>query len=130
MADQSPSDLEGMESTLQSLAVLIYDVYKYVGDVVEKCVAPDNEIALFLAEAVSSLPKIGPAAFDKLLNDSLQDQLLLLYASSITRTPLSLAEKLNTATQICEFEQFTCTSGQSSFTLTRQSHNGVDSVIQ
>ncbi|KAJ8452670.1 hypothetical protein Cgig2_005006 [Carnegiea gigantea] len=68
----------------------------------EKHVAPDNKIARFLAEAVSSLPKIGPAAFDKLVNDSLQDQdqLLLLCASSITRTQLTLAEKLNTAAQI------------------------------
>ncbi|KAL2898756.1 Eukaryotic translation initiation factor 3 subunit F [Bienertia sinuspersici] len=73
MADKIPSDLEGMESTLERLLALIDETYKYVDDVV-----------------------ISPSAFDKLVNDSLQDQLLLVYLSSITRTQLSLAEKLNT----------------------------------
>lgn len=100
MADKIPSDLEGMESTLQRLLALIDEVYKYVDDVVEGRVAPDNNIGRCLADAVSSLPKIAPPDFDKLVNDSLQDQLLLLYLSSITRTQLSLAEKLNTAAQI------------------------------
>ncbi|KAL0401229.1 UNVERIFIED_CONTAM: Eukaryotic translation initiation factor 3 subunit F [Sesamum latifolium] len=77
-----------------------YDVYKYVDDVVEGRVAPDNKIGRFISNTVASLPKLSPHAFDKLMNDSLQDQLLLLYLSSITRTQLSLAEKLNTAAQI------------------------------
>lgn len=100
MADKIPGDLEGMESTLERLLALIDEVYKYVDDVVEGRVSPDNSIGRVLAETVSSLPKIAPPAFDKLVNDSLQDQLLLLYLSSITRTQLSLAEKLNTAAQI------------------------------
>ena len=100
MADKIPSDLEGMESTLERLLALIDDIYKYVDDVVEGRVAPDNKIGRFLADAVSSLPKLSPSAFDKLVNDSLQDQLLLVYLSSITRTQLSLAEKLNTAAQV------------------------------
>ncbi|KNA22940.1 hypothetical protein SOVF_029310 [Spinacia oleracea] len=99
-ADKIPSDLEGMESTLERLLALIDDTYKYVDDVVENRVAHDNKIGRYLAEAVSSLPKLSPSAFDKLVNDSLQDQLLLVYLSSITRTQLSLAEKLNTAAQI------------------------------
>lgn len=34
MADKIPSDLEGMESTLERLLALIDDIYKYVDDVV------------------------------------------------------------------------------------------------
>ncbi|KAL2558055.1 Eukaryotic translation initiation factor 3 subunit F [Forsythia ovata] len=82
------------------LLALIDDVYKYVDDVVEGRVAPDNDIGQFISETVASIPKLSPHTFDKLVNDSLQDQLLLLYLSSITRTQLSLAEKLNTAAQI------------------------------
>ncbi|KAG4934899.1 hypothetical protein AAZX31_18G029200 [Glycine max] len=98
--DKIPSDLEGMEASMQHLLVLIDDIYKYVDDVVEGRVAPDNKIGRFISEAVGSLPKLSPSVFDKLVNDSLQDHLLLLYLSSITRTQLSLAEKLNTAAQI------------------------------
>ncbi|KAK6254403.1 JAB1/MPN/MOV34 metalloenzyme domain - like 8 [Theobroma cacao] len=95
--DKLPTDLEGMEVTMESLLALIDDVYKYVDDVVEGRVAADNSIGRFIADTVASLPKLSPPAFDKLVNDSLQDQLLLLYLSSIIRTQLGLAEKLNTA---------------------------------
>ncbi|XP_027110837.2 eukaryotic translation initiation factor 3 subunit F [Coffea eugenioides] len=100
MVDKLPGDVEGMEATMERLLALIDDVYKYVDDVVEGRVAPDNNIGRFISDSVSSMPKLSSQAFDKLVNDSLQDQLLLLYLSSITRTQLSLAEKLNTAAQI------------------------------
>ncbi|KAL0003293.1 hypothetical protein SO802_017074 [Lithocarpus litseifolius] len=100
MVDKLQNDLEGMEASMERLLALIDDVYKYVDNVVEGHVAPDNSIGRFISETVSSLPKLSPPAFDKLVNDSLQDNLLLLYLSSITRTQLSLAEKLNTAAQI------------------------------
>ncbi|GAA0168910.1 translation initiation factor [Lithospermum erythrorhizon] len=98
--DKIPGDLEGMEASMERLLALIDDVSKYVDDVVEGRVAPDISIGRYISETVASLPKLAPQAFDKLVNDSLQDQLLLLYLSSLTRTQLSLAEKLNTAAQI------------------------------
>ncbi|KAK8651395.1 hypothetical protein V6N13_140997 [Hibiscus sabdariffa] len=98
--DKLPSDLEGMEVTMQRLLALIDDIYKHVDDVVEGRVTADNSIGRIISDTVAALPKLSPPAFDKLVNDSLQDQLLLLYLSSITRTQLGLAEKLNTAAQI------------------------------
>lgn len=100
MVDKLPNDLEGMETSMVRLLALIDDVYKYVDDVVEGRVVPDNTIGRFIADTVASIPKVSPAAFDKLLNDRLQDHLLLLYLSSLTRTQLALAEKLNTAAQV------------------------------
>ncbi|CAB4301337.1 unnamed protein product [Prunus armeniaca] len=100
MVDKLPTDLEGMEASMERLLALIDDVYKYVDNVVESRVEPDNNIGRFLLDAVASLPKLSPTAFDKLVNDGLQDNLLLLYLSSITRTQLTLAEKLNTAAQV------------------------------
>ncbi|XP_059628027.1 eukaryotic translation initiation factor 3 subunit F [Cornus florida] len=100
VVEKLPSDLEGMEASMERLLALIDDVYKYVDDVVEGHVEPDNNIGRFISETVASIPNLSPAVFDKLVNDSLQDQLLLLYLSSVTRTQLSLAEKLNTAAQI------------------------------
>ncbi|GAV56781.1 JAB domain-containing protein/MitMem_reg domain-containing protein [Cephalotus follicularis] len=100
MVDKLPTDLEGMEVSMHRLLALIDDVYLYVDNVVEGRVEPDNEIGRFIADTVASLPKFSPQAFDKLVNDNLQDRLLLVYLASITRTQLSLAEKLNTAAQI------------------------------
>lgn len=98
--DKLPNDLEGMEASMQRLLSLIDDVYKYVDDVVEGRVPQDNKIGRFISDTVASLPKLSPQDFDKLINDGLQDQLLLLYLASLTRTQLSFAEKLNTAAQI------------------------------
>ncbi|MCL7021801.1 hypothetical protein MKW94_004310 [Papaver nudicaule] len=100
MVDKLPNDLEGMEASMERLLALIDDIYKYVDDVVEQRVAPDSKIGRFISDTVASIPKISPGAFDKLINDSIQDQLLLLYLSSLTRAQLGLAEKLNTAAQI------------------------------
>lgn len=98
--DKLPNDLEGMEASMQRLLALIDDIYKYVDDVVEGRVPQDNKIGRFLSDTMASLPKLSPQDFDKLVNDGLQDQLLLLYLASLTRTQLSFAEKLNTAAQI------------------------------
>lgn len=98
--DKLPNDLEGMEASMQRLLALIDDIYKYVDDVVEGRVPQDNKIGRFISDTVASLPKLSPQEFDKLVNDGLQDQLLLLYLASLTRTQLSFAEKLNTAAQI------------------------------
>lgn len=106
MSDKIPGDVEGMEASMERLLALIDDAYKYVDDVVlsgairnehpiislanmlihvlvysppqENRVAPDNSVGRFIADAVSSLPKMSPAAFDKLVNDSLQVRILKL----------------------------------------------------
>ncbi|KAL3834866.1 hypothetical protein ACJIZ3_009602 [Penstemon smallii] len=71
--DKLPNDLEGMEASMGRLLALIDDVYKYVDDVVEGRVAPDNKTGRYIADAIASLPKLSPHAFDKLVNDSLQN---------------------------------------------------------
>ncbi|TMW96745.1 eukaryotic translation initiation factor 3 subunit F [Solanum lycopersicum] len=98
--EKLPNDLEGMEASMQRLLALIDDIYKYVDDVVEGRVPQDNKIGRFISDTVASLPKLSSQDFDKLVNDGLEDQLLLLYLASLTRTQLSFAEKLNTAAQI------------------------------
>uniref|UniRef100_A0ACD5Z2T5 Uncharacterized protein n=1 Tax=Avena sativa TaxID=4498 RepID=A0ACD5Z2T5_AVESA len=100
MVDKLPNDLEGMESSMQKLYLLIDEIYKYSDDVVEGRVAGDNKIGRFIADAVSSMPKLSPSSFDRLFNDRVQDNLALVYLSSITRTQIAVAEKLNTAAQV------------------------------
>ncbi|RWW13532.1 hypothetical protein BHE74_00019395 [Ensete ventricosum] len=89
-----------MEASMERLYALIDDIYKYVDDVVEGRATPDNDIGRFLADTLASVPKISPAAFDKVFNDRIQDNLALVYLSSLIRAQLGVAEKLNTAAQI------------------------------
>ncbi|GFY82129.1 eukaryotic translation initiation factor 2 [Actinidia rufa] len=73
--DKLPNDLEGMEASMERLLALIDDVSKYVDDVVEDRIAPDNSIGRLISDIVASIPKVLPPAFDKLVNDSLQVRL-------------------------------------------------------
>lgn len=100
VVDKLPNDLEGMEASMKRLLALIDDVYKYVDDVVEGRLPPDNNIGRVIADTLASVPKIPPAVFDKLFNDRIQDNFALVYLSSLTRTQLTIAEKLNTAAQM------------------------------
>ncbi|CAN1257059.1 Eukaryotic translation initiation factor 3 subunit F [Linum perenne] len=78
MVDKLPTDLEGMEASMQRLLALIDDIYKYVDDVVQGNTAPDNSVGRLLSEIVASLPKLSPAVLDKLVNDNMQVKLFLL----------------------------------------------------
>ncbi|KAJ6901231.1 hypothetical protein NC651_019894 [Populus alba x Populus x berolinensis] len=96
MVDKIPSDLEGMDVSMQRLLALIDGMYNYVDNVVEGRAAADNNIGWFISDTVTSLPKLSPPVFDKLVNDNVQARLRPF-------TQLSLAEKLNTAAQILWF---------------------------
>ena len=94
---------------MEKLYILIDEIYKYVDDVVvrishatvsyfiliysdagvnylsmtlqEGRVAPDNRIGRFISDSVASMPKLSPAAFDKLFNDKIQVNYLCLLIS-------------------------------------------------
>jgi hypothetical protein len=44
-------------------------------------VAADNKIGRFIADAVSSMPKLSPSSFDRLFNDRIQVTTFLFDAS-------------------------------------------------
>ncbi|EFJ10683.1 hypothetical protein SELMODRAFT_79764 [Selaginella moellendorffii] len=100
LVDKLPNDLQGLESSMQRLQNMIDTVFKYVDDVVEGRIPPDNTVGRYLADTLSMVPKISPDTFSKLFNDSMQDLLLVVYLANLTRTQLALAEKLNTAAQV------------------------------
>jgi translation initiation factor 3 subunit F len=47
-----------------------------------------------LAGAVAALPKFDRDTMDRIFNANLQDLLMVVYLANLTRTQLSLAEKL------------------------------------
>lgn len=100
IVEKLPDDLEALETSMLRLQTMIDTVFKYVEDVIEGRLAPDNAVGRYLADTIASIPKISPDAFDRLFNDSIQDLLLVLYLANLTRTQLSLSKKLNSAAQI------------------------------
>jgi len=88
------SDLESLESSVHKLQTMLDTASDYVNKVLKDEVPMNNNIGRFLADTVSSLPKIDPSSLEKMFNNSLQDLLLVVYLANLTRTQLTLAEKL------------------------------------
>ena len=87
--------VEPLLASMEQLESLLDTASKYVDSVVDGSIAPSAETGREVADALASVPRIRPEIFDKLFNESLQDLLMVTYLSNITRTQLSVAEKLN-----------------------------------
>jgi translation initiation factor 3 subunit F len=84
-----------LQISMEKLHTLLEDTLQYVNSVVEGKVLPDAEVGRQIADTMATVPRIRPEVFDRLFQDSLQDLLMVTYLSNITRTQLTIAEKLN-----------------------------------
>jgi len=94
VASSLVSDLDNLESSIKRLQSLLETTQDYVDKVLGDKIPPNNIIGRFLMETVSSLPRIEPSELEKMFNNSLQDLLLVVYLANLTRTQLTLAERL------------------------------------
>jgi translation initiation factor 3 subunit F len=92
-ADGSPTT--ALQVSMEHLLELLETASAYVDSVVSGTTLPDSKIGRHIADTLNSVPRIQPAVFDKLYQDSLQDLLMVTYLSNITKTQLTIAEKLN-----------------------------------
>jgi translation initiation factor 3 subunit F len=92
---EDATSVEPLLVSMEKLYNLLETASNYVDSVVEGKVAPDAEMGRQVADTLATVPRIRPEVFDKLFNDSLQDLLMVTYLSNITRTQLTIAEKLN-----------------------------------
>jgi translation initiation factor 3 subunit F len=82
--------------SIEKLYTLLEQTLAYVDSVVDnKNTSADPEVGRQLADALASVPRIRPQVFDALFRESLQDLLMVTYLSNVTRTQLTIAEKLN-----------------------------------
>jgi translation initiation factor 3 subunit F len=88
------SDLDSLEASIKKLQGMLETSSQYVDNVLGGKVQPNPAIGRFLAESVTGLPRLEPAVLEKMFNSSLQDLLLVVYLANLTRTQLTLAEKL------------------------------------
>ena len=82
---------------MANLSEMLEKASKYVDDVVEGKVEGSNAVGRRIADAVGNVPRIRPEAFDKMFNDNLQDLLMVMYLSNLTKTQLTIAEKITEA---------------------------------
>ena len=95
----APALLEAETNTLQTSLERLYEMLStsssYVDQVVAGKVPADDAMGRLMADTLASIPRIRPELFDKVFSDTLQDLLMVTYLSNITRTQLTIAEKIN-----------------------------------
>lgn len=95
--DGLPGDLQALERSVGRLQTLLQSAAKYVDDVCEGRLPPNNAVGRYLADTVAAVPRLSRESFERLFVDSVQDILLVMYLSNLTKTQLALSEKLNVA---------------------------------
>jgi len=90
----------GLKCSMEKLLSMLETASEYIGKVVDGEVEADDAIGRQIADTLSSVPRIRPEVFDKMFNDSLQDLLMVTYLSNITRTQLTISEKLNASLDV------------------------------
>ncbi|KAK4514740.1 uncharacterized protein ATC70_002343 [Mucor velutinosus] len=92
------SDMDHLEIAITKLQEMLERISKYVDSVVDGSVAPNNAIGRYIMDTVSVVPKIDSTSFEKMFNSHLQDLLMVVYLANMTRTQLSVAERLQLLT--------------------------------
>ncbi|OMJ20348.1 Eukaryotic translation initiation factor 3 subunit F [Smittium culicis] len=89
------TDMEQLEIAIKSLLEMIDRVSKYVDSVIAGSQKPNVVVGKYLLDMLASVPKIDPAHFETLFQSHLQNILMVLYLSNLTRTQISLANRLH-----------------------------------
>jgi translation initiation factor 3 subunit F len=93
-------DVAGLAQTMGKLGKLLTDAQAYVDAVVRGERQGDAEVGRALSAALAGVPQLTKAQFDKVFGDSAEDVMMVRYLTNLTRTQLTLAEKLHTAALI------------------------------
>jgi translation initiation factor 3 subunit F len=97
MMSSSPNTKKSDDLTysMTQLYTLLEQVTTYVDQVVSGQQPANDDRGRQIAETLAAVPRIRPQDFDSMFHDSLQDLLMVTYLSNLTKTQLTIAEKLN-----------------------------------
>eukprot|EP01116_Phalansterium_solitarium_P009095 TRINITY_DN23115_c0_g1_i1.p1 TRINITY_DN23115_c0_g1~~TRINITY_DN23115_c0_g1_i1.p1 ORF type:complete len:286 (+),score=83.91 TRINITY_DN23115_c0_g1_i1:37-894(+) len=90
-------ELESLQSSVRKLVELIDTVADYVKKVVDGTIPGDNNVGRLLCASLAVLPKLDAGSLERIVQNNVQDLLLLVYLSNLTKTQLQIAEKLTKA---------------------------------
>uniref|UniRef100_A0A7S0RJW6 Eukaryotic translation initiation factor 3 subunit F n=1 Tax=Chlamydomonas leiostraca TaxID=1034604 RepID=A0A7S0RJW6_9CHLO len=88
---------DGLAASLARLESLLATAAAYVEDVVAGKKAGDPALGRYLADTLAVVPRFAKAEFERLFNDSVQDQLMVSYLANLLRAQVALAERLGTS---------------------------------
>lgn len=89
------ASIDGFEGGLKELLGLFRRIQEYVRAVMAGKVEGDKAVGRGLTTAICAEPVIDAEAVENLCHSSLQDALMVVFLSNLTRTQISIAEKIN-----------------------------------
>ncbi|KAJ3064990.1 hypothetical protein BCR33DRAFT_723361 [Rhizoclosmatium globosum] len=88
------SDMESLERAIISIQGMVDNIQEWVSAVKSGEIPANDAIGRYLLDTVSSVPLIQSTDFEKMFNNHLQDLLMVVYLSNLTRTQLAIAQRL------------------------------------
>lgn len=90
------SEGDTLAASLERLEALLDTAAAYVEDVLAGKKQGDPALGRYLADTMAVVPRFAKAEFERLFNDSVQDQLMVSYLANMLRAQVALAERLGT----------------------------------
>lgn len=87
-------DLSLLEQSIDKLTTNLESVQTYVSDVIAGKRKADKKVGRYIMDTLSSLPRIESEQFQEHFTRSLQDILMVVYLSNVTRKQLQISEKI------------------------------------
>lgn len=87
-------DLDSLESSIVRLLEILETNCEYVDSVLAGKTPKDDTVGKEIFKALAAVPRMDPDVFGKMFNNRLQDMLMVVYLSNLTRTQLSIADKI------------------------------------
>eukprot|EP00002_Diphylleia_rotans_P027871 TRINITY_DN560_c0_g6_i1.p1 TRINITY_DN560_c0_g6~~TRINITY_DN560_c0_g6_i1.p1 ORF type:complete len:286 (+),score=76.96 TRINITY_DN560_c0_g6_i1:80-937(+) len=88
------ADTDRLQNTIKSVISLLDRVLAYVENVLEGKVVGSKAVGRYLVDVINKIPRIDPQAFEEMFTGNLQDLLMVVYLSNLTRTQVALADRL------------------------------------
>eukprot|EP00658_Telonema_sp_P-2_P004036 TRINITY_DN11511_c0_g2_i13.p1 TRINITY_DN11511_c0_g2~~TRINITY_DN11511_c0_g2_i13.p1 ORF type:complete len:315 (+),score=99.59 TRINITY_DN11511_c0_g2_i13:88-1032(+) len=93
-AELQPTDLDGIDNQLTEMLQRLSVLESYVDEVQEGKKEADPAVGNLLADTIALVPNLNPGMYEKTFQNGLQDLLMVVYLSNLTRTQLALAERI------------------------------------
>ncbi|KAI8619806.1 hypothetical protein BC830DRAFT_1102118 [Chytriomyces sp. MP71] len=88
------SDMDNLERVVGAIQGMVESLQEWVAGVKSGDIKADSGIGRYLLDTVASVPLIDAVEFEKMFNNHMQDLLMVLYLSNLTRTQLAIAQRL------------------------------------
>mgnify|MGYP003949586737 CR=1 FL=1 len=92
--DSLAGDLDSLETSVVRLLEILDTNSDYVQGVLAGKTEQNDAVGKEIFKALAAVPRMDPEVFGKIFNDRLQDMLMVVYLSNLTRTQLAICDKI------------------------------------